>query len=154
MNSNLKEVSLLNGPMLIKVEDDVISINAYQHETRIPFIPKDQPNAIEEVLEHRKGEITYEVTSDIYDCLNFNFKEKNLEKENMLDIFHHLLDASIHFIAKISKEENLPVLIQNSFDEKKMYFLSTIGLLDDTRIIFAEIKLATKKRKSKVKNDA
>ena len=154
MNIHLKEVSLLNGPMLIKVEDDMISINAYQHETRIPFIPKDQPNAIEEVLEHRKGEITYELTSDIYDCLNFNFKEKSLEKENVLDIFHQLLDASIHFIAKISKEENLPVLIQNSFDEKKMYFLSTIGLLDDARIIFAEIKLGVKKRKSKVKSDA
>ena len=154
MNIHLKEVSLLNGPMLIKVEDDMISINAYQHETRIPFIPKDQPNAIEEVLEHRKGEITYELTSDIYDCLNFNFKEKSLEKENMLDIFHQLLDASIHFIAKISKEENLPVLIQNSFDEKKMYFISTIGLLDDARIIFAEIKLGVKKRKSKVKSDA
>lgn len=154
MNIHLKEVSLLNGPMLIKVEDDMISINAYQHETRIPFIPKDQPNAIEEVLEHRKGEITYELTSDIYDCLNFNFKEKSLEKENMLEIFHQLLDASIHFIAKISKEENLPVLIQNSFDEKKMYFLSTIGLLDDARIIFAEIKLGVKKRKSKVKSDA
>lgn len=154
MNIHLKEVSLLNGPMMIKVEDDMISINAYQHETKIPFIPKDLPIPIEEVLGHRKGEITYELTSDIYDCLNFNFKEKSLEKENMLDIFHHLLNASIHFIAKISKEENLPVLIQNSFDEKKMYFLSTIGLLDDARIIFAEIKLGVKKRKSKVKNDA
>ena len=154
MNIHLKEVSLLNGPMLIKVENDMISINAYQHETRIPFVPKDQPDAIEGVLGHRKGEITYEMTSDIYDCLNFNFKDKSLEKENMLDIFHHLLSGSINFIANISKEENLPVLIQNSFDEKKMYFLSTIGLLDDARIIFAEINLGVKKRKSKVKNDA
>lgn len=154
MNIHLKEVSLLNGPMLIKVENDMIIINAYQRETRIPFVPQEQPNAIEKVLGHRKGEITYEITSDIYDCLNFNFKEKSLEKENMLDIFHQLLDASIHFIARISNEENLPVIIQNSFDEKKMYFLSTIGLLDDIRIIFAEIKLGVKKRKNKVKSDA
>lgn len=148
---NIKMTSVvLNGPMMIKVDDDYVSINVYQHESKVPYQPKENPDPIEEVLGHRKGNLSFELTSDIFDCLNFNFKEKNLDKDTMLEMFNQMLESSLPFIAKISKEENLPVLIQNSFDEKKMYFLSTIGLLDDARIIFAEIKLGIKKKKEKV----
>ncbi|MBU1142085.1 MAG: hypothetical protein KKH92_00405 [Firmicutes bacterium] len=153
MEYKLIESIVLNGPMMIRMEGNHIIINAYQHETRIEYSPKDQPDPIEGITGHRKGSQAFSITSDIYDCLNLNFKEKNLDSNTMRDIFTALFESSIQFIAKVSSEENTSVLIQNSFDERNMYFLSTIGLLDDARIIFAEIKPSTKK-KSKVKNDA
>ena len=36
-------------------------------------------------------------------------------------------------------------MIQNSYNEKNKYLYSTIGLVDDVRIIFAEIKEVKKK---------
>ena len=43
MGNNLKEIIVLNGPMLVRVEGDHIQISAYQHEARLPFLPKDTP---------------------------------------------------------------------------------------------------------------
>ncbi len=146
MENNLKEIIVLNGPMMVRVEGDHIQISAYQHEARLPFLPKDTPDSIMGVVGHRKGGSSYILTSDVFDCFNLKFKEKRLDKDSMHDIIYHLLESSIQFIAKISKEENLPVLIQNSYDEKSTYFLSTIGLLDDTRIIFAEITPSLKRK--------
>lgn len=152
MDNNLKSVIVLNGPMMVKVDGDLITINAYQNEVKIPYNPKDNPDSIKRVVDHRKEGLPYEITSDLFDCVNLNFKEKNLERDVMLDIFHQLLEASVQFIAKISKEENIPVLIQNSYIENSSYFFSTIGLIDDTRITFAEITPSTKKR-VRVKKD-
>lgn len=152
---NIKITSaVLNGPMMIRVEDDHVSINVYQHETKLPYQPKENPDPIEGVVGHRKGSLSFELTSDIFDCLNLNFKENRLDKDTMIEIFNQMMNTSLPFIAKISKEENLPVLIQNSFDEKKMYFLSTIGLLDDARIIFAEIKQVEKIKRGKATKNA
>lgn len=154
MNKNIKDVLVLNGPILIRVVDDKVIISAYQSEVKMPYNPIDTPPDISGVLVHRKGNVSLEVTSDVFDVLELPFDTNDFEDVTLKEIFKDLVLASIQFIAKVSVEEDRAVLIQNSYNTKSKYFLSTIGLIDDTRIIFAEIKEVSHIKKGKEKQDA
>ncbi len=154
MSKDINDVLVLNGPILIRVVDDEVIISAYQSEAKIPYQPIDTPPDILGVLVHRNGPEALEVTSDIFDVLDLPFNDTELDAVSLQDLLSTLVLASIQFIAKISKEEDNAVLIQNSYNAGNKYFLSTIGLVGDTRIIFVEIKEATNTKKGKVIRDA
>ncbi|MCF7930466.1 MAG: hypothetical protein K9L02_03030 [Acholeplasmataceae bacterium] len=138
--NTLQDVVVLNGPMLIRVDGDKVILNAYQREWEAPFLPLDQPVAIEEVLVHRKGSKKYHITSDIFDVIDYAFQDKELDSLNAKKLLVALVESSMQFIAKITVEENLPALLQASYFEKEGRLYVTIGLIDDTRIIFCDIR--------------
>jgi hypothetical protein len=140
MKHILKEATVLNGPMLIYVKESTIYIHAYEKEFQIPFNPSDTPPDIKGVAVHIKDPYQYTLTSDIFDTINYPYHDTVLTEANIHDTFVALLEASIQFIATISHNEDTAVLVQNTFSEDKGYFMSTIGLVDDTRILFAHIK--------------
>lgn len=140
MKHILKEATVLNGPMLIYVKESTIYIHTYEKEFQIPFNSSDTPPDIKGVAVHRKEPYHYTLTSDIFDTINCPYYDTVLNEVSIHDTFVSLLEASIQFIATISHNEDTAVLVQNTFAEDKGYFMSTIGLVDDTRILFAHIK--------------
>jgi hypothetical protein len=141
MRDILNNPSILNGPMMIYVKDQQIHIQVYQNEYTLPITPRDTPHDIRGVVVHRKGPYPYNITSDIFDVNNLDYEDTIFDEATIHTLFVSLLEASIQFIATISQNEDTAVLIQNTFSQEKKYFYSTIGLLDDTRIIFADIKI-------------
>lgn len=140
MKHIIQEAITLNGPMLIYVKSSTIYIHAYQKEYQIPFTPSDTPPDIKGVAVHRKEPYHYTITSDMFDVIDYPYHETELNEETIHHTFASLLEASIQFIATISHNEDTAVLVQNTFAEDKGFFMSTIGLVDDTRILFAHIK--------------
>lgn len=80
------------------------------------------------------------MTSDIFDVLDESIQGYGFDEDTIRQVFKDLLLSSIQFIAKVAKEEDNAVLIQNTYQPTNKYFLSTIGVLEDAMIIFAEIK--------------
>jgi hypothetical protein len=154
MNKGIDDVLILNGPMLIRVVGHEITLNVHQSEVKIPYQPINIPNDIKKALVHRKGNMLLEVTSDIFDVEAFRFKDHDFDRDTIKALFKALLLASIQFIAKVSVDEDNAILIQNTYIENQQYFLSTIGVLDDALIIFAEIKVVTNPLKGKERKHA
>jgi hypothetical protein len=141
MKELLNNPSILNGPMMIYVKDQLIHIQVYQKVYTLPITPSDTPNDIRGVVVHRKGPHPYIITSDIFDVNKLDYEDNIFNEATIHTLFVSLLEASIQFIGNISQNENTAVLIQNTFSQEKKYFLSTIGLIEDARIIFADIKI-------------
>jgi hypothetical protein len=141
MKDILINPSILNGPMMIYVKDNQIYIQVYQKEYTLTMTRSNTPNDIRGVVVHRKGPYPYIITSDIFDVNKLQYEDNIFNEETIYTLFVSLLEASIQFIATISQNEDTAVLVQNTFSEEKKYFLSTIGLIDDIRIIFADIKI-------------
>jgi len=138
--NNIDNVLVLNGPILVRVIDNEIELTAYRQEAKMKYHPIDTPPDIKGILVHRKGRNTIEVTSDIYDVMDVSIEGYDFDETTIRQAFKDLLLSSIQFIAKVAKEEDNAILIQNTYQPINKYFLSTIGVLEDAMIIFAEIK--------------
>ncbi|BCR35192.1 hypothetical protein [Mariniplasma anaerobium] len=139
MFKELLGVVVLNGPMMIEVVSNEIVVTVYQHKTMIPYLPVDMPKTFDEIMGHSKKGLNMAIISDIYDVYKKTITVTNFSPSTVKEILAKLLAGSIQYMAAISVEEGLPILLVNSYKEKDRYLLSTIGLVDDARIIFAEI---------------
>ncbi len=138
--ASISEMVQLNGPMLIQLKDGKIHIEAYKKEMSIEYNPVDAPNPIKGWVVHRNNEKLYLLTSDIFDVIDQELYLENFKEESIKEYISKLLEASLQFIGKIIETEDKGVLIQSTYNEEKEYVLITIGLLNDARIIFCEIK--------------
>jgi hypothetical protein len=135
----LKSIVTANGILLIRVENKEIIITSDQNEINLPLVIEDQPPKWEALnLFTKKSK--WVITSDIYDVFEEDISIDDLDSSVVVVVLAKMLEKSIHYIAKIILEEGVAVLIVNSYNEHNKHLLSTIGLLEDTRIIFTEIK--------------
>lgn len=146
MNEELRSIVVANGMMMIHVENQEIIITAYKSEIKIPLEKVDQPPSWIKVISDTNNSHQWSLTSDIFDLFNETISIDDLNMESVKDILAHLLTLSIQYIGKIIVEEGVAVLIVNSYNDETKYLLSTIGLLEDARIIFAEIKEKDKEK--------
>lgn len=140
MNEELRSIVVTNGMMMIHVENQEIIITAYKSEIKIPLEKVDQPPSWINVISDTNSPHQWSLTSDIFDLFNETISIDDLNMESVKDILGHMLTLSIQYIGKIIVEEGVAALIVNSYNNETKYLLSTIGLLEDARIIFAEIK--------------
>lgn len=140
MIDKLRSIVVANGMMMIHVEREEIIITAYQNEIRIPLEKVETPPEWNGGEVQSKGECQWLITSDIFDVFEEELSLDALNEEEVKDVLTDLLSKSLQYIAKIIIEEGVAVLMVNSFNRDTRYLLSTIGLLEDIRIIFAEIK--------------
>ena len=140
MNEKMKAIVSANGLMMIHVENQEIIIKVYQDELRIPLESVELPPEWEDQKVNKEDIHRWILTSDIFDIFEEEISIEDLNIETVKEVLAHMLELSIQYIAKISIEEEVAVLIVNSYNEDKKHLLSTIGLLEDVRIIFAEIK--------------
>lgn len=145
MNEKLLDVMVLNGPILIHVVNDDIIITSHQKEVHLSYQNEGLLPNINNAINHNDKGISFEITSDIYDILEEPIVLDNFSPETIKVLLTKLLGGSIQYIAKIIKEEGLPVLLVNTYNKDDNYLLSTIGLVDDTRIIFAHINKVKRK---------
>lgn len=140
MKNKLRDVTVCNGPMTIYVDDNEVVVTSYQKEVRFPYSPKQEPSTIEEIAVHRKDRLEYLLTSDIYDAFEISYPLDRFDEETVKELLIELLEGSIQFLARISKEEDLAILIQTSYHQSQHKLISTIGLIGDARILFVELK--------------
>lgn len=126
--------------MMIRVENQEIIVTAYQNELKIPLKFVESPPEWEDFKDNHERIKGWILTSDMFDVFEKEISIDNLNVEIAKNILVHMLELSVQYIAKIIIEEGVAVLIVNSYNEESKYLLSTIGLLEDVRIIFAEIK--------------
>ena len=138
--ASISEMVQLNGPMLVQIKDGKIHIEAYKKEMSIEFNPVDAPQLIDGMVEHRNNGKLYLLTSDVFDVIDQNLYLENFNEDSIKEYVSKLLKASLHFIGKVIESEGEGVLIQSTYSEEKEYIIITIGLLNDARIIFCEIK--------------
>lgn len=140
MIERLRSIVVANGMMMIHVENQEIIITAYKNELRLPLEKVVQPPEWKDFTSGKDAIQQWTLTSDIFDVFEESISIDELNTESVIDVLAQLLDSSIQYIGKIIIEEGVAVLIVNSYNDKTKYLLSTIGLLEDVRIIFAEIK--------------
>ncbi len=140
MIEKMKSIAVANGMMMIHVENQEIIITAYKNELKIPLETVELPPEWKDFEAGKEGINQWILTSDIFDIFEKEVSIENLNAETAKDVLAHMLELSIQYIAKIIIEEGVAVLIVNSYNDETKYLLSTIGLLEDIRIIFAEIK--------------
>ena len=140
MNEKIRTFVVANGMMMIHVENQDIIITAYKNELRIPLEIVEVPPEWKRLETDKEGLSKWALTSDIFDIFEEELSMGDLNSETTKDVLAHMLSLSIQYIAKIIIEEGVAVLIVNSYNDEIKYLLSTIGLLEDVRIIFAEIK--------------
>jgi hypothetical protein len=139
MIHKLKSIVTANGILLIRVENKEIIITSDQNEIKLPLVIEDQPPEWDTLnLSHKNSK--WIITSDMYDVFEEGVSIQELDSSVVVDVLIRMLEKSIQYIAKIILEEGVAVLIVNSYNDKNKHLLSTIGLLEDIRIIFAVIK--------------
>jgi hypothetical protein len=136
----IKDTVVLNGPILVHVVDNTIKVHSSNTLSYSTTLIEEEVYPIERIIQKQHKGIQVKISSDVLDVSGYTGTLEVLNQEVYEDIFHKLMLGTIQFIGKISKEYDTPILIQNTFFEKTKRFLSTIGLLDDIRIIYIDIE--------------
>jgi hypothetical protein len=144
----IKETIVLNGPMLVYVEENLIKIQSSNTKAFTIELKEEEVHSIENIIEQNQNGEEIKITSDVLDVLGYKGRYPNIDEQTVKEIFHRLLVGSIQFIGKVSKEYNSPVIIQNTYFEKTKRFMSTIGLFDDIRIVYIDIEKIEKENEN------
>jgi hypothetical protein len=144
----IKETIVLNGPMLVYVEENLIKIQSSNTKAFTIELKEEEVHSIENIIEQNQNGEEVKITSDVLDVLGYMGRYPNIDEQTVKEIFHRLLVGSIQFIGKVSKEYNSPVIIQNTYFEKTKRFMSTIGLFDDIRIVYIDIEKIEKENEN------
>ena len=140
MIDTLRDIVVANGMMMIHVEKGEIIITAYQKELKLPLVDDVQPPEWKDLEMKKEGTQQWVLTSDMFDVFEEGLSIDTFSAEVAVELLSKMFEKSIQYIAKIIIEEGVAVLIVNSYNDETKYLLSTIGLLEDARIVFAEIK--------------
>lgn len=136
----IKDTIVLNGPILVHVEDNTIKVHSSNTLSYSTALIEEEVYPIERIIQKHHDGIQVKVSSDVLDVMGYTSTLEALNQEVYEDIFHKLMIGTIQFIGKVSKEYDSPVIIQNTYFEKTNRFMSTIGLFDDIRIIYIDIE--------------
>lgn len=136
----IKDTIVLNGPILVHVEDNTIKVHSSNTLSYSTALIEEEVYPIERIIQKHHDGIQVKISSDVLDVMGYTSTLEALNQEVYEDIFHKLMIGTIQFIGKVSKEYDSPVIIQNTYFEKTNRFMSTIGLVDDIRIIYIDIE--------------
>lgn len=136
----IKDTIVLNGPILVHVEDNTIKVHSSNTLSYSTALIEEEVYPIERIIQKHHDGIQVKISSDVLDVMGYTSTLETLNQEVYEDIFHKLMIGTIQFIGKVSKEYDSPVIIQNTYFEKTNRFMSTIGLVDDIRIIYIDIE--------------
>jgi len=139
-NNRLKDVVELNGMNLLTIENGKYKYKTYKGSYVDDFERMKKPKEHKFLKSLKKDNIKVIINSDVFDLFNEKQKINSFRYKDILECYYSFLINSVDFIASIAEENDEGVLIQNTYSEEKGLFMSTIGLLNDTRIIFIEIR--------------
>ena len=129
----------LNGVAVIKIDGEMCTLNVYDNHQELKRNSKRKLGNLKIVLEELKGKRNCIVNSDIYDVTNEKIKIKNLEKHTLKRILVKVMDDCVGFLSKISKEENLDLILHISIEENNPALTIIAGLEGDVQVLLFDI---------------
>lgn len=139
-SDELKKIIELNGINLLTTEKNKYRYETYKGSYMDHYVNTEKTTDINFIKPLYNASTKVLINSDVFDLFDEKIGLNGFEYKDILECYYHFIVNSIDFIASISNENDEGVLIQNTFNKEKGLFLSTIGLLNDSRIIFLEIR--------------
>ena len=119
------------------VEGGHLSITTYDKTNVIipPF--NEELDTYDELFTNFKGPTQVKISSDMMPFQETEIGVRNFDSSLIRKIFIHLIEANLHWIHKISKQENEEILIQAKFEFNT--FTAYISINNDLPILFIEM---------------
>lgn len=130
----------LNGTTLLEVRDNQIIATSTNGATSKLFIDDRSTKSAEEVLRANKGDIEVFIDSDVFNLNQSEYSLKSFGNKYIQKLYHEILDTAFYDQSELIEKFQTPLLYQSTFNDKSGFLFTTVGFVDDMRVILLNIR--------------
>lgn len=144
---SISDFATLNGVVLVKVIEDLITLQSYENKSIVPYVGSDELPIIDDLLKELKGGRACIISSDVFNIFNKKIKLKSLDKHVLKRALDLVFKGSLQFIAKVSKDEDSSIIFHISYSKSDPALTVLVGLENDAQVILLDIHYERNERR-------